>query len=92
LTADPDVLRRSADILKLMGITRSAFFEAQMIGLINWAEPLKPLLEAAQGGEIDQGEVKAQLRQQLPELQDLIAVAHGEMASLTRWAVSTEKE
>ncbi len=92
LTADPDVLRRSGDILKHMGMTRSAFFESQMIGLINWAEPLKKLLEAGLNGEIDQGEVKAHLRQRLPDLQDMIATAHGEMSSLTRWAVSTEKD
>lgn len=92
LTADPDVLRRSDAILKHMGVTRSAFFESQMIGLISWAEPMRLLIEAGVNGEIDQGEVKAHLRQRLPDLQEMMATAHGEMASLTRWAVSTEEE
>lgn len=85
-------MRRADDVLAVLGVNRSQFVESQMLSLIHWAEPLAPILQAVKSGEMDPGEVKALLRRQMPEVQDLMATAHGDMADLMRWSVSTEKE
>jgi hypothetical protein len=92
LTADPDVMKRADGILKLLGVSRSYFVEAQMVNLIHWAEPLAPILEALKSGDADPGEVKALLRRQMPEIQELLSSAHGDVADLMRYSVNTEKE
>jgi hypothetical protein len=85
-------MKRGDVILKLLGVSRSHFVEAQMVGLIRWAEPLAPILEAAQRGEADPGEVKAVLRRQMPDIQELLSAAHGEVAEMMRYSVNTEEE
>jgi hypothetical protein len=85
-------MKRADGILKLLGVSRSHFVEAQMVNLIHWAEPLAPILEAVKSGEADPGEVKAVLRRQMPEIQEMLSSAHGDVADLMRYSVNTERE
>jgi hypothetical protein len=97
LTVDPDIYREAVRRFKIMDSSISAFLEQNLALFIQMTEPLVPLIEQAESGEVDPAQMKSAMRSflmhstavvggQVQEFGQLLAEANQE------WGDSTDKK
>ncbi len=62
LTVDPDIYRKARHVFDAMDMNMSAFMEIQLAKFLQNIEPIVPLLEQAERGELDAADAKAAMR------------------------------